>query len=183
MLWWYGGVHWGATTTTTGQNDARRIVWALGEFFFHFLRVFFFVFNDLHRYYRFSKGTVWFNTSNNNDNGPKRRKTRRLGPRWVFFNFFFSFIYYLKMYLGDPGQSETMGPKRRLHCRLGPGIITLPVQVTTPTTTSPHLDGLAMRGWRSSGWATGGARDVSQAQVCFFFVYLIVLTINIISSF
>ena len=84
-----------ATTMTTGPNDARRVGWALGEF---------------------------------------------------FSIFFFSFIYYLKMYLGDPGQSETMGPKRRLHCRLGPGIITLPVQVTTPTTTSPHLDGLAMRG-------------------------------------
>ena len=31
----------GATTTTTGPNDARRIVWALGEFFFIFI-VFFF---------------------------------------------------------------------------------------------------------------------------------------------
>ena len=68
-----------ATTTTTGPNDVRHVVWALGEFFFHFLRVFFFVFNDLHRYYRLSKGTVWFNTSNDDDNGPKRRETRRLG--------------------------------------------------------------------------------------------------------
>ena len=59
---------------TTGQNDA------LGEFFYIFI-VFFFVFNDLHRYYGFSRGMVWFNTGNNNNNGPKRHVLCRLALR------------------------------------------------------------------------------------------------------
>ena len=29
-----------ATTTITGPNDARRVVWALGEFFYFYIRVF-----------------------------------------------------------------------------------------------------------------------------------------------
>ena len=176
-----------ATTTTTGPNDASRVVWALGEFF-SFSSCFFLVFNDLHRYYRFSKGTVWFNTSNDDDNGPKRCETLRLGPRWVLFNLFLSFIYYLTIYLGDPGHSETTGPKRRLHRRLGPGIITIPYAESPTrhhTTTPPHLDGSAMRG---NDKARDEQREGLETRleprcVCFFFVYLIVLTINIISSF
>ena len=31
----------GATTTRTGPNDASHVVWALGEFFFNLLHVFF----------------------------------------------------------------------------------------------------------------------------------------------
>ena len=53
--WKTQGCLWGAMTTVTGPNDARRVVWALGEFFF-FLRVFY-LFNDLHRYYGCSEGT------------------------------------------------------------------------------------------------------------------------------
>ena len=65
-------------TFVDGNNDDN---WALGEFFIYFLRVFFLIFNDLHRYYGYSKGSVWFNAGNNHDNRPKRRETRRLGPR------------------------------------------------------------------------------------------------------
>ena len=35
--WKTQGCLWGATTTVTGPNDARRVVWALGEFFFFFV--------------------------------------------------------------------------------------------------------------------------------------------------
>ena len=76
---WRGSLG-GTTTTTMGPNDASHVVWALGEFFYIFF-MFFFVFNDLHRYYGNSKGTVWFNAGNNNNNRPKRRVSRRLGPR------------------------------------------------------------------------------------------------------
>ena len=51
-----------ATTTTTGPNDARRIVWALGEFFLFFLRVFY-LFNDLHRYYKVQYGSTQATTA------------------------------------------------------------------------------------------------------------------------
>ena len=50
------------------------------------------VFDDLHRYYRFSKGMVWFNTGDNDDNGPKRRETRHLGLGEFFFISFVVFI-------------------------------------------------------------------------------------------
>ena len=49
------GLVGGATTMTTGPNDASRIVWALGEFFILFSSCFF-VFTDLHRYYYLQKG-------------------------------------------------------------------------------------------------------------------------------
>ena len=62
----------------TGPNDVRHVVWALGELFL-FSSCFFFVLNDLHRYFEYSKGRVWFNAGNNDDNGPKQRVSRRLG--------------------------------------------------------------------------------------------------------
>ena len=77
----------------TGPNDASRIVWALGEFFYYLLCVFFFlVFDDLHSYYGFSKGMVWFNTGDNDDNGPKQHETRHLGLGECFLLLFIVFI-------------------------------------------------------------------------------------------
>ena len=62
-----------------GPNNASRVVWALGEFFLLY-SCFFLYTNDLYRYYlRY--------TGKNDDNRPKRRDTRRLGTRWVFFWF------------------------------------------------------------------------------------------------
>jgi hypothetical protein len=69
----------GATTTITGPNDARRVVWALGEFFF-LISFFFFVFNCIYRStdaLNVRRGSI---EVNDDDNGPKRRETRRLGP-------------------------------------------------------------------------------------------------------
>jgi hypothetical protein len=40
---------WKTTTKKTGPNDASRVVWAISECFFSF--VFFFVLNDVYRYY------------------------------------------------------------------------------------------------------------------------------------
>ena len=54
--------------------------------------MFFLVFNDLHSYYGFSEGAVWFNTGKNDDNGPKRRVSRRLGLGEFFFSLFVVFL-------------------------------------------------------------------------------------------
>ena len=39
-----------AATTTTGPNDAKRVVWAFGVSFLFFLRVFFLL-NDIYRFF------------------------------------------------------------------------------------------------------------------------------------
>ena len=50
----------------------RQVVWALGEFFYLY-SCFLLYTNDLYRYYlRY--------TGKNDDNGPKRYVSRRLGP-------------------------------------------------------------------------------------------------------
>ena len=41
-----------ATTTTTGPNNASRVVWALGEFFYFISFIYWYLMNDASRYYR-----------------------------------------------------------------------------------------------------------------------------------
>ena len=55
----------------TGPNDARRVVWALGEFFLSFFRLF------LIPTYNEKRDRV----GRDDKNRPKRRVWRRLGPR------------------------------------------------------------------------------------------------------
>ena len=58
------------------------------------------------------------------ENGPKRRETRRLGFRWVFF----CFLTYVLLYVqfinyeinNEEGGVDENGPKRRILRRLGP---------------------------------------------------------------
>ena len=73
---------------TTGPNDSSCVVWAFGEFSYIFF-IFFLVFNDLHRYYQFSKGTV----------GLTQATTMSMGPNdmshviWVLVECFLSFSF------------------------------------------------------------------------------------------
>ena len=74
-------------TTRKGPNDASHVVRALGEFFYIY-SCFLLYTNDFYRSY------LGY-TRKNDDNGPKRRVTRRLGTRWVFF---FKFIRVSRLY-------------------------------------------------------------------------------------
>ena len=49
---WCGSTRTRATTTTMGPNNVRRVVWALGEFFFFISFVYWYLMNDASRYYR-----------------------------------------------------------------------------------------------------------------------------------
>jgi hypothetical protein len=55
-------------------------------------------------------------------NGPKRRVSRRLGPRYVVF-FFLSLFLYFTMYLQPPVTEN--GPRRRVSRRLSPRYVSL----------------------------------------------------------
>jgi hypothetical protein len=74
-------------TTKTGPDDTRRVVWAIGTRFF-FLRVFYtyyLIIYIMFRYYLYVEGTKRVRVGGDDENGPRRHQTRRLGPRYVFF--------------------------------------------------------------------------------------------------
>ena len=64
-----------ATMKRTGPNDAKRVVWAIGKFFFNIIQVF-------HNYW---SSNIYFKATDvptrcyDEENGPKRRVSRRLG--------------------------------------------------------------------------------------------------------
>jgi hypothetical protein len=66
--------------TRTGPNDASGVVWAIGEYFFIFLRVFLSA-NYCFMIYTVVIYEVRYREAGNDENGPKRRQTRRLGHR------------------------------------------------------------------------------------------------------
>ena len=66
------------TETSVEGKDDDNGPWVS---FFFISVVFFFVLNDIYRFYGRSKGTEGSSGGNDDDNGPKRRETRRLGPR------------------------------------------------------------------------------------------------------
>jgi len=74
--------------TRMGPNDARRVVWAIGVFFYISF-VFFFTLTNILQYIH----DVCDREDGDDENGPKRCQTRRLGHRCVFFNFFCVFFY------------------------------------------------------------------------------------------
>ena len=160
MLWRYGGVHWGGNYNDNGPK--RRVSHRLGLrwVFFLFSSCFFFVFNDLHRYYGYSNGTVWFNAGNNNNNRPKRRVSRRLGPRWAFY--FISFVYwYLMMHLGTTFRIQATA--RRRDPNDGVTVVWAPVSLHYRTPhPPPHPLTLTDRQWEDDK-----VRD-EQWEVCFF---------------
>jgi hypothetical protein len=79
-------------TTESGPNDASGVVWALGVFFL-FLFSCFFILNGTYRLYCCIKGTEGLTEGDDDEIGPKRRWTRRLGPRYVFYFNFRVFLY------------------------------------------------------------------------------------------
>jgi len=59
--------------TSTGPNDARHVVWNISELFFVF-----FIVNYLYRLISMNYATK---EGGDDENGPERRKARRLGHR------------------------------------------------------------------------------------------------------
>ena len=83
-------------TTKMGPNDVRRVVWVIGMFFF----LSFFAFSLLTNIFSTYIGPNLQYTRNKNrkecrddENGPKRHETRRLG-HWYVFSFFLCFFLY-----------------------------------------------------------------------------------------
>jgi hypothetical protein len=71
-------------TTKKGPDDARRVVWALSRFFFKFFPCFLYTnswFCVFFRFYLRSKSPGRATMGGDDDKGPKRRQTRRLGHR------------------------------------------------------------------------------------------------------
>jgi hypothetical protein len=69
-----------AGMTKTGPDDARHVVWALGESFFIIIHSFS-ILNDFYRYYGYYRCTDGLMGDSDDENGSKRRQTRRLDPR------------------------------------------------------------------------------------------------------
>ena len=65
-----------AATRRTGPNDANRVIWAIGTCFFLLL-------NNI--YYGYNKAMEGLREGSNEENGPKRCDSRRLGHWYVFF--------------------------------------------------------------------------------------------------
>ena len=61
--------------------------------FFKLYSCFSYILNNVYRFYWCIEHREGFNRANHDDNGPKRRKTCRLGPMWVFFLIFMFFLY------------------------------------------------------------------------------------------
>src|ERR1700678_2580152 len=109
----------------TGPNDARCVVWALGMFFFlDFLR--FIILSSFYLGITLMK-RVWM--GNEKKKGPKRHQTHHLGPRCVFFLFFF--LHFI----------DNNGPKQTQTCRLGPRcfVCSSPRQPVAPHLPHPSL--------------------------------------------
>ena len=71
---------WRVFTTSMGLNDARCVVWAIGEFFFYIF-VFFIYLTNFLVYIQAINYEIHDMEGVYDEYGPKRRKTRRLGHR------------------------------------------------------------------------------------------------------
>ena len=87
--------------TTTGPNDAFRIIWAIGFFSF-----FFHIFYKLTNYFCFfgfylhSKSTGKARMAGDDENRPKQCVWRCLGHRYLYlFIFMFFFFWFFRFYL------------------------------------------------------------------------------------
>ena len=61
-----------------GPNDASRVVWAIRWVFF-FSSCFFLLLNNIYSNYDYVKATEGLREGGDEENGPKRRESRRLG--------------------------------------------------------------------------------------------------------
>ena len=69
-----------APAKKTGPNDARRVIWALGESFSIYIRILL-VLNVLYSLYLSLEETEWVSEGGDNDNGPKQCEMRHLGHK------------------------------------------------------------------------------------------------------
>ena len=156
MLWRYSGVRWEATLTTMGL---KWVFFIFIVFFFSYIMIYIDTMDSLELQCGSTQATT---TTGPND---ARHVFWALGE----FFYFISFIYwYLMMHLGTTFRIQATARRRDPNDGVplfGPQYHYTTVHVTTSTTTSPHL------------------RRVSSPGVFFFFIYLIVLIINFISSF
>ena len=83
----WAGLGWVAMRKM-GPNDMFCVVWAIGMWFFSFIFFLFFF-----RFYLCSKTTDRVGLGGDEKNGPKRRKTRCLGHRYVSFLLLMFFMY------------------------------------------------------------------------------------------
>ena len=67
----------------TGPNDARRVVWAIGEFFLIYSSCFF----STNWCFIEANNEICDRKASHDENGPKRCHVRRLGPRWLLLLF------------------------------------------------------------------------------------------------
>ena len=67
-----------AATRRTDPNDAIRVVGAISTFFFYY-SCFFLLLNNNYSYYECIKATEGLREGGDQENGPKRRDSRRLG--------------------------------------------------------------------------------------------------------
>jgi hypothetical protein len=65
-------------TRKTGPNDASSVVWVICKFFFPLFRALLSL-NTIFRCFLCFEGTGWLMEGGDVENGPKRRKSRRLG--------------------------------------------------------------------------------------------------------
>ena len=61
-----------------GPNDASRVVWAIRWVFFY-SSCFLLLLNNIYSYYDYIKATEGLREGGDEENGPKRRESRRLG--------------------------------------------------------------------------------------------------------
>ena len=66
--------------TKSGPNDAGRVVWAIGMFFFSFFRIFLLL-TSLFMFYSCYTGMGRLREGCSDENGPNRRRSRRLGHK------------------------------------------------------------------------------------------------------
>ena len=81
-----------AATRRTSPNDANRVVWAIGTCFL-LLFVFLLLLNNIYRNYGYNKATEGLREGGDEENGPKRRESHRLGHWYVFFFFLSCFFF------------------------------------------------------------------------------------------
>ena len=86
-----------AATRRTGPNDAIHVVWAISTSFFNSSCLFLLI-NNIYSSYDYIKATEGLREGGGEENGPKRRNTRRLGHSVSFLYISIVFFKYTNYY-------------------------------------------------------------------------------------
>ena len=97
-----------------GSNDASRVIWAHGKFFYFSLRVFL-ILNIMYSYYWSIQVTEGLREGGGEENRPKRRDTRCLGHSVSFLFFSLCFFYILTIIVKLQRLRLYGGPLRSLR--------------------------------------------------------------------